>query len=190
MGLYLLYNPRSYMSHFLKFYLILGIELFHDKILWIRVFGPLDGLLIFWAIGNANQIGRNQRDLCVALPPLPSGLFQVDHPIFQGFKSGDAALDRIPMLNRDGSRSAGWDDVSGEQRHHLRVVGHQSIRSKGHVVDGVFGMGAAVDDFTPFDEAYAEADWSRFENLPAFEAGNRINAYQVYLSMEAELLEQ
>ncbi len=51
-------------------------------------------------------------------------------------------------------------------------------------------MGAAVDEFTPFDEAYAEADWSRFEHLPAFEAGNRINAYQVYLSMEAELLGQ
>ena len=51
-------------------------------------------------------------------------------------------------------------------------------------------MGAAVDEFIPFNEAYAEADWSRFEHLPAFEAGNRINAYQVYLSMEAELLEQ
>ena len=51
-------------------------------------------------------------------------------------------------------------------------------------------MGAAVDEFIPFDEAYAEADWSRFENMPAFEAGNRINAYQVYLSMEAELLGQ
>lgn len=51
-------------------------------------------------------------------------------------------------------------------------------------------MGAAVDEFTPFDEAYAEADWSKFKDLPAFEAGNRINAYQVYLSMEAELLEQ
>lgn len=51
-------------------------------------------------------------------------------------------------------------------------------------------MGAAVDDFTPFDEAYAAADWSEFENLPAFKEGNRINAYQVYLSMEAELLEQ
>ncbi|UCB55790.1 MAG: MBL fold metallo-hydrolase [Thiotrichales bacterium] len=51
-------------------------------------------------------------------------------------------------------------------------------------------MGAAVDEFIPFDEAYAEADWSRFEQLPAFDAGNRINAYQVYLSMEAELLEQ
>ena len=51
-------------------------------------------------------------------------------------------------------------------------------------------MGAAVDEFIPFDEAYAEADWSRFEDLPAFEEGNRINAYQVYLSMEAELLGQ
>ena len=51
-------------------------------------------------------------------------------------------------------------------------------------------MGAAVDEFTPFDEAYAATDWSEFKNLPAFDAGNRINAYQVYLSMEAELLQQ
>lgn len=51
-------------------------------------------------------------------------------------------------------------------------------------------MGAAVDEFKPFDEAYAEAEWSEFEHLPAFEEGNRINAYQVYLSMEAELLGQ
>ena len=51
-------------------------------------------------------------------------------------------------------------------------------------------MGAAVDEFIPFDEAYAETDWSQFKDLPAFEAGNRINAYQVYLSMEAESLGQ
>jgi glyoxylase-like metal-dependent hydrolase (beta-lactamase superfamily II) len=51
-------------------------------------------------------------------------------------------------------------------------------------------MGAAVDEFIPFDEAYADADWSKFKDLPAFEEGNRINAYQVYLSMEAELLGQ
>ena len=49
-------------------------------------------------------------------------------------------------------------------------------------------MGAAVDEFQPFDEVYAQTDWSKFEKLPAFEEGNRINAYQVYLSMEAELL--
>ena len=51
-------------------------------------------------------------------------------------------------------------------------------------------MGTGIEDLTPFDEVYAEADWSEFKDLPAFEEGNRINAYQVYLSMEAELLEQ
>lgn len=49
-------------------------------------------------------------------------------------------------------------------------------------------MGAGVNEFTPFSEVYDNADWSEFKNLPAFDAGNRINAYQVYLSMEAELL--
>ena len=49
-------------------------------------------------------------------------------------------------------------------------------------------MGEGVDDFTPFDEVYASTDWSEFKDLPAFAEGNRINAYQVYLSMEAELL--
>ena len=51
-------------------------------------------------------------------------------------------------------------------------------------------MGTGIDDLTPFDEVYADADWSEFKDLPAFAEGNRINAYQVYLSMEAELLEQ
>jgi len=51
-------------------------------------------------------------------------------------------------------------------------------------------LGEGIDDLTPFDEVYADADWTEFKDLPAFEEGNRINAYQVYLSMEAELLEQ
>ncbi len=51
-------------------------------------------------------------------------------------------------------------------------------------------MGEGVEEFMPFDEVYAETDWSQFKDLPAFAAGNRINAYQVYLSMEAELLEK
>lgn len=49
-------------------------------------------------------------------------------------------------------------------------------------------MATAVDELTPFDEAYAAADWSEFASLPAFEAANRKNAYQVFLSMEAESL--
>jgi len=51
-------------------------------------------------------------------------------------------------------------------------------------------MGAGIEDLEPFDDVYAAADWSEFKDLPAFDAGNRINAYQVYLSMEAEMLEE
>lgn len=51
-------------------------------------------------------------------------------------------------------------------------------------------MGLAIDDLTPFDEAYAEVDWSEFENVPAFKEANRINAYQVYLSMGKELFDK
>jgi glyoxylase-like metal-dependent hydrolase (beta-lactamase superfamily II) len=49
-------------------------------------------------------------------------------------------------------------------------------------------MWEAVNEFVPFSEAYEEIDWSDFEELPAFAAANRRNAYQVYLSMEAEML--
>jgi glyoxylase-like metal-dependent hydrolase (beta-lactamase superfamily II) len=49
-------------------------------------------------------------------------------------------------------------------------------------------MGEAVANFQDFASAYDGADWSRFEQLPAFEAANRRNAYQVFLSMEAEAL--
>ncbi len=49
-------------------------------------------------------------------------------------------------------------------------------------------MGVAVRDLTPFDEAYAATDWSRFANEPAFDAANRINAYGTYLQLEKELL--
>lgn len=49
-------------------------------------------------------------------------------------------------------------------------------------------MGAAVENLDDFAGAYEAADWSRFEDLPAFAAANRRNAYQVFLSMEAESL--
>ena len=49
-------------------------------------------------------------------------------------------------------------------------------------------MGMAVQDFVPFEEAYAATDWSRFAHLPAFEAANRRNAYNTYLLMEREAL--
>lgn len=47
-------------------------------------------------------------------------------------------------------------------------------------------MGPAARALVPFEEAYAAADWSRFEALPLFRAANRINAYNTYLLMEQE----
>jgi len=47
-------------------------------------------------------------------------------------------------------------------------------------------MGDAARELEPFEEAYARADWSRFERLPLFGLANRINAYNTYLLMEQE----
>jgi glyoxylase-like metal-dependent hydrolase (beta-lactamase superfamily II) len=47
-------------------------------------------------------------------------------------------------------------------------------------------MGDAARELEPFDEAYAKADWSRFEHLPLFRAANRMNAYNTYLLMEQQ----
>lgn len=49
-------------------------------------------------------------------------------------------------------------------------------------------MAKAVQDLKSFDEAYAEADWSAYKDIPAFDAANRRNAYNVYLTMEEEAL--
>jgi glyoxylase-like metal-dependent hydrolase (beta-lactamase superfamily II) len=49
-------------------------------------------------------------------------------------------------------------------------------------------MGAAVQEMTPFDEAYRQVDWSPFEKYPAFEQANRQNAYGTYMLMEQESL--
>jgi len=46
-------------------------------------------------------------------------------------------------------------------------------------------MAEAVRDLIPFDEAYENTDWSRYEDLPAFNASNRGNAYRIYLGEEA-----
>ena len=49
-------------------------------------------------------------------------------------------------------------------------------------------MASTVRDFVPFDEAYRNTDWSRYENLPAFDASNRGNAFRIYLEEEARSL--
>ncbi len=47
-------------------------------------------------------------------------------------------------------------------------------------------MGEAARNLEPFDDAYAKADWSRFDKLPLFRAANRMNAYNTFLLMEQQ----
>lgn len=47
-------------------------------------------------------------------------------------------------------------------------------------------MGQAARNMEPFDEAYQDTDWTRFESLPLFRVANRMNAYNTYLLMERE----
>ena len=47
-------------------------------------------------------------------------------------------------------------------------------------------MGKAAHNLEPFEDAYARADWSRYEKMPLFRAANRMNAYNTYLLMEEQ----
>ena len=47
-------------------------------------------------------------------------------------------------------------------------------------------MTKSAVNMDPFEEAYQQADWYEYEGMPLFRAANRMNAYNVYLSIQAE----
>jgi len=47
-------------------------------------------------------------------------------------------------------------------------------------------MSSAAINMDSFEDAYKQADWSEYEGMPLFRAANRMNAYNVYLSIQAE----
>lgn len=73
----------------------------------------------------------------------------------------------------------GHGPVSHEARADLELT-------RGYLVYLRKTMGKAARDMTPFDEAYLDTDWSKYENLPLFGPANRMNAYNTYLLMEHE----
>ena len=114
--------------------------------------------------------------------------------------SGDIIFEgRVPFVGDANTRE--WLEILGKMEARdmkALIPGHGAMASKPNEVVALMrrylealrgNMGQAVEEMTSFDEAYAEADWSEFKHIPAFSAANRINAYQVYLSMEAESLE-
>jgi glyoxylase-like metal-dependent hydrolase (beta-lactamase superfamily II) len=100
-------------------------------------------------------------------------------------------IGRIPFVGDADSRS--WlraIDKLLEFKPKFMITGHGTA-SRAPVDDLAFTrdylkylrqvMGKAVEDFVPFDEAYAKADWSKYEKMPAFGDANRDNAYNTAL---------
>ncbi|MEO8059656.1 MAG: MBL fold metallo-hydrolase [Burkholderiales bacterium] len=103
---------------------------------------------------------------------------------------------RIPYVGQADSR--GWiNALSGLIALHPRAIvpGHGPMSNdplpdleltRDYLVFLRKSMGEAAANLEPFEDAYARADWSRFEGLPLFRAANRINAYNTYLLMEQQ----
>ena len=113
--------------------------------------------------------------------------------------SGDILFaGRIPFVGEADSRQ--WLERIArllEMRPRIMITGHGEVSrdplkdlalTRDYLVYLRATMGKAVEDFVPFEEAYAKTDWSRFEKIPAFAAANRVNAYGTYLLMERESL--
>jgi glyoxylase-like metal-dependent hydrolase (beta-lactamase superfamily II) len=88
------------------------------------------------------------------------------------------ALDEIGSLNPNvvipghGAHSINPADDIRFTREYLRYLRESMTKS-------------AVN-MDPFEEAYQQTDWSEYEGMPLFRAANRMNAYNVYLSIQAE----
>jgi glyoxylase-like metal-dependent hydrolase (beta-lactamase superfamily II) len=47
-------------------------------------------------------------------------------------------------------------------------------------------MRQSAQNMDSFDDAYANTDWSEYEGMPLFKSANKMNAYNVYLAIQAE----
>jgi glyoxylase-like metal-dependent hydrolase (beta-lactamase superfamily II) len=119
---------------------------------------------------------------------------------YQVLFSGDVIYGgRIPFLDSPETDIDQWldglDYVAGlRERIRYIIPGHGTISedarqavaaTRDYIVYVRDAMAAAVNDMVPFDEAYEHTDWSRYEDMPAFHASNRGNAYRIYLEEEA-----
>ena len=122
-------------------------------------------------------------DVVVFVPKL--GVLFAGDLVFRG---------RIPFVGQADSQN--WIASLGrliELHPKLMVPGHGPISempladlelTRDYLVYLRKSMREAAENLEPFEDAYAKADWSRFEKMPLFRAANRMNAYNTYLLME------
>jgi glyoxylase-like metal-dependent hydrolase (beta-lactamase superfamily II) len=138
---------------------------------------------------HINYLGDAHSDGDLALYVVPDKVLLSGDIIFEG---------RVPFVGSANTKR--WLEVLTNletQGLHALLPGHGPAAKKPNKAISLTRrylealrttMQQAVEDLTPFAEAYQQADWSEFSALPAFSATHRRNAYQVYLSLEAEEL--
>jgi len=103
---------------------------------------------------------------------------------------------RIPFMNSDDVSTTQWlralDEVAKLDPKFI-VPGHgrtstearQAIAFTRDYIQYLRDrMTAAVQNWTDFNVAYEQADWSKYRDMPAFSSNNRGNAYRIYLELE------
>ena len=120
-------------------------------------------------------------------------LVQPDGVLFAGdvVQSG-----RIPFMNADDVDTANWLRSLGEVEKlapKFIIPGHGRPSTnagaaiaftRDYITYVRNAMAKAVADWTDFDAAYNGTDWSKYRDMPAFDANNRGNAYRIFLEME------
>jgi glyoxylase-like metal-dependent hydrolase (beta-lactamase superfamily II) len=103
---------------------------------------------------------------------------------------------RIPFMNADDVDTANWLKSLAEVEKlapKFIIPGHGQPSTdaasaiaftRDYITYVRDAMSKAAEDWTDFDVAYDRTDWSKYKDLPAFDANNRGNAYRIYLEME------
>ena len=103
---------------------------------------------------------------------------------------------RIPFMNSDDVSTTHWLDALaevGKLQPKFIIPGHgqpsteadKAIAFTRDYIQYVRNaMSGAVENWTDFDAAYAQTDWSKYKDMPAFANNNRGNAYRIYLELE------
>jgi glyoxylase-like metal-dependent hydrolase (beta-lactamase superfamily II) len=139
-----------------------------------------------------NYLGKAHSDADLTVFVEPDNVFVTGDVIFEG---------RIPFVGDSDSKA--WlktlDSMAGKKGINALIPGHGGLASnpqkaitltRDYLAYLRENLGPGVEQLMSFDEVYDSIDWGPFEQLPAFALGNRINAYQVFLSLEKELLER
>lgn len=138
-----------------------------------------------------NYLGKAHSDADLTVLVEPDQVFITGDVIFEG---------RIPFVGDSDSKA--WLEtlnmMADKKGIKALIPGHgglatnplQAIKlTRDYLAYLRLHLGEGVEEMMSFDELYSSIDWSLFEKLPAFEIGNRVNAYQVFLALEKELLD-